>query len=70
MSLGSNTEPEAADGPRAWDAVTGKQLYEAKPGIPAAGLAVLPDDRYAVTGGTDGAVRVWKLPDAPTAVRK
>ena len=59
-----------ADGPRAWDAVTGKQLYEAKPGIPAAGLAVLPDDRYAVTGGTDGAVRVWKLPDAPTAVRK
>jgi WD40 repeat protein len=41
---------------------------QAKPGIPAAGLAVLPDDRYAVTGGADGAVRVWKLPDAPTAV--
>jgi WD40 repeat protein len=36
----------------------------------AQGLAVLPDNRYAVTGGMDGSIRVWKLPDLPPAGRK
>jgi hypothetical protein len=37
-------------------------------GIPAEGLAVLPGGRYAVTGGLDGAFRVWKLPEPPVPV--
>jgi len=65
VSVGASEEPQATDGPRVWDATTGKPLYEGKAGIPAVGLAVLPNDEYAVTGGTDGAIRMWKLPNAP-----
>src|SRR6476660_8186223 len=36
---------------RVSDAATGTPLYEGRSAPPAAGLAVLPDNRHAITGG-------------------
>jgi len=66
LSVGGNWEQELSDGLRVWDAASGKPLYEGvHSGFHAVGLAVFPDSRYAVTGGMDGSIRIWKLPDAP-----
>jgi WD40 repeat protein len=65
LSIGANWNQDAGEGIRVWDMATGKRLYEGIPGNRAIGLAACPDGRYAVTGGMDGAIRVWRLPDAP-----
>jgi WD40 repeat protein len=65
VSVGAHWEQGTGDGVRVWDAKTGERLYDGVAGNPAVGLAVDRDGRYAVTGGMDGAIRVWRLPPAP-----
>src|SRR5262249_23191471 len=71
LSVGGNFDQEASDGLRVWDAATGKALYEGvRSGAQAVGVVAAPDNCYAVTGSGAGAIRVWRLPDAPNADRR
>ena len=66
ISASGNWDRGISDGLRVWDARTLKPLYEGvRKEIHTVGLAAAPDNRYAVTGGGDGSIRVWRLPDAP-----
>jgi WD40 repeat protein/tRNA A-37 threonylcarbamoyl transferase component Bud32 len=47
------------DGIRLWDAVTGKELQHFGAGSSSQVLAVTPDGKRVLSGGMDGAVRVW-----------
>jgi WD40 repeat protein len=48
---------------RLWEADTGQELhrYEGHEGL-VLGVAVSADGRRAVSGGTDGTVRLWAVP--------
>jgi WD40 repeat protein len=66
VSVGGNWTEEASDGLRVWDAADGTALYPGAPGrTQDVGLAVGPDGRYAVTGGMNGALWEWRLPEGP-----
>ncbi len=60
-----------ADGRLAlWDVTTGAKSAEyVGHGTTVLSIAVTPDDRFAVSGGLDNTVRLWKLPE-PTVTRK
>jgi WD40 repeat protein len=51
---------------RLWDVDSGKEVhrFEIAPERPAP-VAFTPDGRYAVSGGSPGAMRLWRLPDPP-----
>jgi WD40 repeat protein len=55
---------------RLWDVATEKEVLRWHVEAPVCSLAVSPDGRYALSGGTDGIVRLWRLPDPPAAKDK
>ena len=51
---------------RLWDVATGEELYRCVGHTSRVYAAVLSaDGRYALSGGKDGTVRLWRLPDPP-----
>jgi WD40 repeat protein len=50
---------------RLWDLATEKEVLRWHVEAPVICLAASPDGRYALSSGTDGVVRLWRLPDPP-----
>jgi WD40 repeat protein len=54
-----------------WDLQTGEELHcftGHTDGV--IGVALSPDERYALSGSLDGSMRLWRLPDPPPAKKK
>jgi tRNA A-37 threonylcarbamoyl transferase component Bud32 len=54
---------------RLWDLDTEKEVFRWHVEEPVVCLAASPDGRYALSSGTDGSVRLWRLPDPRSGKR-